>query len=331
MSTSFKVMTWNVENLFSPGGDSGPRTDEAFEQKVGTLAGVIDTLAPDVLALQEIGDEAAFDALKSALGRAYPHGVLSAFPDGRGIRVGFLSKLAFERTEDVSEFPGGALNMVPALDNLARPTALQRMGRGALLVAVKPCRGVELNLMTAHLKSKLITYPRPGGRSSFSPSDEDERARGAGYALMRRMAEAVALRARANELVKGDGPGLILLGDLNDVTHAATTQLLSGPAGSEPGTRGFDAPDKGDDARLFNLAPLIPEPRRFSRVFKRVGELIDHILVSQELVPGKPRRVPVVDSHIDALGRLPSIGTDPGRRRDKPGSDHAPVTAVFEL
>ncbi|MGI9336867.1 MAG: endonuclease/exonuclease/phosphatase family protein [Gammaproteobacteria bacterium] len=145
------------------------------------------------------------------------------------------------------------------------------------------------------------------------------------------MAEAVALRVRANELLEGEGPGVILLGDLNDVPRAATTQLLSGPPGSEPATPGFDAPDKGDDARLFNLAPLIAQKRRFSRVFRRIPELIDHIAVSEELVPGKPRRLPVVDSHIDALGPLPSIGTNPGRRRDKPGSDHAPVTAAFEL
>ncbi|MGI9336868.1 MAG: endonuclease/exonuclease/phosphatase family protein [Gammaproteobacteria bacterium] len=180
MSTPFKVMTWNVENLFSPGGSSGPGTQAAFEQKIETLAGVIDALAPDVLALQEVGDEAAFEALNNAVDASYAHGALSSHPDGRGIRVGFLSRLPFKRTEDIFEFPGGALNMVPALDNRARPTALHHMGRGALLVEVKPCRGLTLNLITTHLKSKLITYPRPGGRSSFSPNDEDERARGAG-------------------------------------------------------------------------------------------------------------------------------------------------------
>ena len=34
--------------------------------------------------------------------------------------------------------------------------------------------------------------------------------------------------------------------DLNDEPHAATTQILHGPPGSEVGTGGFDQPDAGD-------------------------------------------------------------------------------------
>jgi len=83
---------------------------------------------------------------------------------------------------------------------------------------------------------------------------------------MRRSAESVTLRIRANSLLveTSDRP-LIVLGDFNDMPDAQTS-LLHGPAGSELGTAGFDRPDKGDDARLFNLAPLIPEERRFSRI-----------------------------------------------------------------
>lgn len=78
-----------------------------------------------------------------------------------------------------------------------------------------------------------------------------------------------------------------VLGDLNDVPEAQTTQLLLGPPGSEIGTLGFDRPDKGDDVRLFNLAPLIPEERCFSRVHRGSGELLDQILVSEEMVPAQ--------------------------------------------
>jgi len=63
---------------------------------------------------------------------------------------------------------------------------------------------------------------------------------------------------------------LILLGDMNDVTDAATTQILQGPSGSAINIGGFNRRDKGDDTRLFNLAPLIPEERRFSRIHEAV-------------------------------------------------------------
>lgn len=106
-----------------------------------------------------------------------------------------------------------------------------------------------------------------------------------------------------------------MLGDLNDETHAATTTLLHGPPGSEIGTPGFDRPDQGDGARLWNLAPLIPADKRHSR-----PELIDHILVSYAL--------------LDQLGEVTtgdttatSVTDDPGARRDEPGSDHRPVIA----
>ncbi|WP_228055461.1 endonuclease/exonuclease/phosphatase family protein [Gloeocapsopsis crepidinum] len=177
-----------------------------------------------------------------------------------------------------------------------------------------------------------MTFSSSTGRARFNPKDENERAQVAGLALLRRTAESVALRVKANELLENNNEqGLIILGDLNDVPSAATTQILQGPSGSEIGMRGFEKTDKGDDTRLFNLAPLISEARRYSRIYRNNKELIDHIFVSQELLPGQPRRLPKVDSHIDVMDALPSISDEPNLRRGKPGSDHSPITAVFEL
>ena len=127
---------------------------------------------------------------------------------------------------------------------------MAEMGRGALRVRVN-IDGRDVDLVSCHLKSKLLTFP--GGR--FSPRDEGERARFAGYALYRRAAEAVTLRAFANRLLDGHGRerAVIVLGDLNDEPAAATTQILLGPPGSEIGTPGFERPDQGDGARLWNL------------------------------------------------------------------------------
>jgi len=117
---------------------------------------------------------------------------------------------------------------------------------------------------------------------------------------------------------------VIVLGDLNDEPTAATTQILLGPPGSEIDTSGFDRPDEGDGSRLWNLAPRIPEERRFSRVFRGRGELIDHILVSHALV----QRVERVDT---GPGEPPSITEVPIERRDEPASDHLPVVARCRL
>jgi endonuclease/exonuclease/phosphatase family metal-dependent hydrolase len=329
---TFRVMTWNIENLFQVGDESGPKTETEYRQKLESLSEAILTLDPDVLALQEIGSPESFNDLLDLLQDNYPHFQLSTHPDPRGIRVGFLSKFAIDGHEEIVDFPLDGLASVPGINSKGKPIDVTRLGRGALLIRIEPNQNFVLNLITTHLKSKLLTFPSASGAARFSPRDENERAKVAGLALLKRTAEAIALRVKTNELVEGnDSQAVILLGDLNDVIDAATTQILSGPSGSEIDSDGFNRADKGDDTRLFNLAALIPEERRYSRINQGNKELIDHILVSQELLPGHPHRLPLVDSHIDIFGQLPSVTSDPGARQGKPASDHAPVTATFEF
>jgi endonuclease/exonuclease/phosphatase family metal-dependent hydrolase len=310
------VATWNLENLFRPGGEAGPSDERQYEAKLAELARVIGEIDPDVLAVQEVGDPAALEDLRGRLEGEW-HSETSEFPDERGIRVGFLSRRALRRIEQVREFPS-LLEPVQIDDE---ETKVHEMGRGALRVRVR-AGGRAIDLVTCHLKSKLLSYP--GGR--ISPRDEGERARFGAYALYLRAAEAVTLRAFADELLAGEGRErpVILLGDLNDEPAAATTQIPLGPPGSEIGTPGFGRPDRGDGARLWNLAPLIPAERRFSRVFRGRRELLDHILVSRALV----ERVDSVDT---GPVEPPSITEDRTARRDEPVSDHRPVVARFRL
>jgi endonuclease/exonuclease/phosphatase family metal-dependent hydrolase len=330
--TKFKVTTWNIENLFLVGNKSGSKTQADYVKKLESLAKVILELEPDVLAIQEIGDLDAFEELIAMLEGRYPHVRVSAFPDPRGIRVGFLSKLAIEEHEDIKTFPEGSLLKVSGYVTETSVTEITKLGRGALRILVKPESSLPIHLINAHFKSKLLTFLSSTDQVRFVPKDENERAQVAGLALLRRTAESVALRVKANQLLENnENQGLIILGDFNDVPSAATTQVLHGPSGSEIGTTGFNRPDKGDDTRLFNLAELIDEERRYSRVYRNNKELIDHIFVSQELLPGQPRTLPEVDSYVDFTNALPSISDDPTQRRSKPGSDHAPVTAIFDF
>ena len=127
------------------------------------------------------------------------------------------------------------------------------MGRGALHVTIT-LAGTAWHVVTAHLKSKLLTFP--GGR--FDTNDETERARYGVYALDRRPPRPPRSGTGPPPLT-GDGPTqpLLVCGDLNDTMEAATTQLIFGPPGSQIGTGGFDHPDQGDPQRLWNLAPKI--------------------------------------------------------------------------
>jgi endonuclease/exonuclease/phosphatase family metal-dependent hydrolase len=308
------IATWNLENLFRPDNDAGPESQAVYEAKLTALAETITALAPDVLAVQEVGEPEALGDLVDRLGNTW-HTAL-ADPDGRGIRVGVLSRLPLSDIEQVVTFPDG-LRPIQVDDT---GITMSEMGRPALHVRAESDAGTTLEVISCHLKSKLLTFP--GGL--FNPRDDDERTRFAVYALNRRAAEAATIRAFATRLLAGDGQhrALIVAGDLNDEPEAATTQLLHGPSGSEIGTGGFDRPDTGDGQRLWNLAPLIPQKQRFSRVFRGRGELIDHLLVSHALV----KAVQTVTTGEIAI---PSITEQPTERRNEPGSDHRPVVAVF--
>ncbi|MGW5360843.1 endonuclease/exonuclease/phosphatase family protein [Actinopolymorpha pittospori] len=310
------VGTWNLENLFRPGGGEGaPRTQAAYREKLAALAATITHLAPDVLAVQEVGDPAAVGDLLAALDGAW-HWEL-AEPDDRGIRAGVLSRLPLHDVEAVADFPDRLLP-VQVDDGGATIT---RMGRPALRARVEVDTRV-LDVISCHLKSKLLSFP--GGR--FNPRDEDERARYTAYALARRAAEAAAVRAYVTRLLDDQGQqrAVVVAGDLNDEPQAATTQLLQGPPGSELGTGGFDRPDRGDGQRLWNLADLIPADQRFSRIYRGNRELIDHLFVSHALV-GAVTTVSTGDTEVR------SITDEPAERRDQPGSDHRPVIAHFDL
>ena len=308
------VATWNLENLFRPDNDVGPDSDAAYDAKLTALAEVITELAPDVLAVQEVGEPEALADLVDRLGGAW-HSELAA-PDGRGIRVGVLARLALDGAEQVVTFPD-KLAPVQVDDD---GTTMSAMGRPALRVRIET-ENTTLDVISCHLKSKLLSFP--GG---FSPKNEDQRARYGVYALHRRAAEAAAVRAYATALLANNGQqrALIVAGDLNDEPEAATTQLLHGPPGSEIGTPGFDQPDQGDGQRLWNLAPLIPEAQRFSRIYRGRGELIDHLLVSHALVKS-------VETVTTAEIEVPSITDEPSERQDEAGSDHRPVVAEFQL
>lgn len=350
MPAPFTVMTWNVENLFPPGFRITPSkavTAEDYERKLDYLARRVSEVAPDVLALQEVGSRTAADTqsvddLQARLAGALPHRALSDFPDGRGIRVALLSRIPLALVEHVSPFAANELSPVP---NWAGRPPIAKMGRGALAAVVEPAPGVRVRVVTVHLKSKLISYPAAGGGTRFSPTSEDERATGAALALYRRAVEAATVRGYVNTTMAArDGTHVIVLGDVNDEPRAQTSQLLLGPEDADA-----TADDKLDWVRLHNLTEAIPrrggaendkiflpEGERYSRKYLGRRELLDQIFVSKGLLgeAAAMRKdqwtVKEVRSLVDSIEKE-TVTDSPGERVGALRPDHAPVYARFEL
>ncbi|CRK49984.1 Endonuclease/exonuclease/phosphatase [Rhodococcus sp. RD6.2] len=317
------VATWNVENLYRPGTVFGPLNDEIYRRKLDVLADTVTEIDVDILAVQEVGDPDALADLVDLLPGRWHHR-LSAYPDARGIRVGFVSRLSFLDGVDIVDLPA-PLCPVRTADSPAGGSAMRRMGRGALQVHTETEIGT-VHLINAHLKSKLLTFP--GNR--FAPRDEDERARFGAYALHRRAVEASTVRIAAtaalgestDDLSPALPPAVIVLGDLNDTADAATTLMLEGPPGSRIGTSGPDSPRRDEGVRLWNVAPLIPSEHRYSRISEGRYELIDHILISRRLLDH-------MHSAAAVTAGVDDISADPTCRRGATASDHAPVVARF--
>jgi len=153
------VGTWNLENLYRPGGPFGPKDKAAYETKLAALAAVITKLDPALLGVQEVGEPEALEDLAGMLDGQW-HVTVSQNPDERGIRVGFLSRAQPRVLADTNGFPQ-LLRPVQGDDD---GTPVAHAGRGFLAVEVTVGE-LTLKVAVAHLKSKLLSYP--GGR--FQP------------------------------------------------------------------------------------------------------------------------------------------------------------------
>ncbi len=311
------ITAWNVQNL--------AQSDPVFADKLGFLIATLQALGSDVVALQEILDENALQDLATGLG--FQH--FAAPPDGRGNRVAFLTRNApVQLPQPIDQWRLAQGVQVRRFDNNGNVEIVPRFRRPAFQITVAHDGG-EIDIVTAHLKSKLLTF---GG--NFSTTNETLRAQTAYFALERRAAEATSLRERVTGLLTA-GRDVVVLGDLNDGPEAATTQIFYGPPGSQPrgpddATRAagaFQRADANDGQRLFNVAKLVPEDIRWSRRHNGQNELLDHILTSEGLMPrvNGLRQVPAVsvlnEDAPSMIGPHPTVGGVV--------PDHAPVTATF--
>jgi endonuclease/exonuclease/phosphatase family metal-dependent hydrolase len=304
------ITTWNVQN-FNQG-------DQVYNEKLNFLIDTLQALGSDIVALQEILDPNALQDLAGGLG--FHH--IAAAPDGRGNRVALLTRNAPIQSEQIDQW------QLPQGVDVRSIVVLQQFSRPAFRITIAHDGG-QLDVVTAHLKSKLLTF---GG--NFSTSDETLRAHTAYFALERRSAEATSLREYVTSRLAANRD-VIVLGDLNDGPEAATTQILYGPPGSQPrgpndathAAGAFQRSDAADARRLFNVTKLLPDDVRWSRRHNGQNELLDHILASEGLMPKANglRQVPILNILNDDTPSL--LGAHPTAGGVIP--DHAPVTATF--
>jgi predicted extracellular nuclease len=327
-----KVGTFNVLNLAREGErfypDEKPYTAAEYDQKATWIAGQLTRMQAQLVGFQEVFHE---EALRDVCDRSgqFPDGtVVAPGADGAsGPRLGLASRLPIdEPVTIITDFPAG---MDAAAEGLALPVGTFSRPVLRARVVLDPERGTTSTVFVAHLKSK-----RPIRDPQAPEHDPREEALGKARALIRRAAEAAALRFLVLEEITGNAQPVIVLGDLNDAARAVTTDIIMGDSPSR-----FWPQDPEDrqaywDRLLYSAYELTVRRTgrdvSYTHIFNGHYENLDHILVSQEFYERNPQRIAEVmnlryfnDHLVDS-----QLSND---RRDRTVSDHAQLVAEIRL
>ena len=327
-----KVGTFNVLNLAREGEryypDEKPYTAAEYDRKARWIAGQLDRMEAHVVGFQEVFHEEALRDVCDRSGQFSAGTVVAPGADGAsGPRLGLASRLPLEEpVTTISDFPAG---MDAEAEGLALPVGTFSRPILRTRVVLDPEHGTTSTVFVAHLKSK-----RPIRDPQAPEDDSREEALGKARALIRRAAEAAALRFLVLEEIIGNAQPVIVLGDLNDAARAVTTDIIMGDAPSRfwPG----DPDDRKAywDRLLYSAYELTVRRTgrdvSYTHIFNGHYENLDHILVSQEFYERNPQRIAEVmnlryfnDHLIDS-----QLSND---RRDRTVSDHAQLVAEIRL
>ena len=187
---------------------------------------------------------------------------------------------------------------------------LTQITRAVPHAMVKLPNGVPLHILGVHLKSK-----RPDYLDNEDDTNPNDMAMGGLRSLMRRGADAVALRHYLNHILKRNHEPCIVAGDFNDHAQSVTTQIIAGAG--RYGKSFFDF-------QLFDAQRIQTrnDPIRnvvYSHIYDGSLDVLDHILVSEEFHPqsrfqmAQVREVYCLNDHL--------------HNRERFASDHGQVVA----
>ncbi len=330
MTRDLNIGTFNLYNLVLPGVTyygSKRYSDNKYAQKTAWIGRQLRNMEADVVGFQE-----AFhtEAIESAIA------ISEYYPDATVIHTERFNP------EDGSPLPMNALvTRFPVINSgyiYDFPTAAQvnygeqtvpitDFSRPVLQAKLQVRDDLEVHVFVAHLKSK-----RPLIDDGEDGDDPVIKALGKARALIRRAAEAVALRAVMVDLLKDTNTPAIVLGDLNDSVTAVTTEIM---AGSPPWRFLPFEKKKGIwDVMLYNVKDIVARRSYhdvyYTHIYNGHYEALDHLLVSEEFVyenrerQGAVRNVRLFNDHLldDSLS---GSSVEPWQ------SDHAQVVANIRL
>lgn len=322
---SLKVGTFNVYNLNLPNVvyyNNQKYTPEVYEKKIRWIGNQLDRMQADLVGFQEVWKKAALEAAIDQSDHLRGAQAILSEETDNSPSLAVASKLPITGHQVIEAFPA-----VARLEIEGENLALTKFSRPILCVQVELRAGLECTFVVAHLKSK-----RPDLAEGADKNDPLENAKGKVRSLIRRSAEAVALRSILLDLLKDRDYPVIVVGDLNDSHLAVSTQIISG----EPPWRKLPMAQKSKiwDVLLYHVKDIQArksyEDFYYTYIHNGHHDSLDHIMVSQEFV----------DVNRDRIGRVGYVSVFNDHLIDETlsndeiepwQSDHGQVVASIDL
>ncbi|MCJ8344910.1 endonuclease/exonuclease/phosphatase family protein [bacterium] len=298
-----KIMSFNTYFLYDTKADpelsfEKVYTKAAFYKKVAALADVINSVSPDVLALQEVENREVLVELSHYLEKKYKIIHYESNDTYTGQDVALLYNE--EALKETSEFQSNLDYKVPLLGKDGYELYPSKpLSKGILEIELEIKEsGQKIVFLVSHLKSQN------GGFLSD----------------MKRFAQANTIRHKMEEIYQTKNKRIILLGDLNDINPTATLEILTGEAQCD-----YDY----DPSKLVFFHDVLvdyPVEKNFTYIFKKYKKSgsrsvylgtfksrLDFIIASP--LANYEIKTKYIESAFDPSSRFPS--------------DHLPVVAHF--
>jgi len=323
-----RLATFNLESLDMP-----PKATVPLEQRIEILRPQLTRLAADIICLQEVngqrlkgGRERRLIALERLLDTT-PYAdyacARTSGPEGKGVadvhNLVILSRLPILETREIRH------DLVQA-PSYRRATAEPQdaaavdvgWDRPILQATLELPGGLPLHVFNVHLRAPLAAVV-PGQKSApFVWKSTAGWAEGYFLAAIKRMGQALELRLAIDRILDTESEALIAVcGDLNAEDHETPLRIVIA-AEEDTGSGALAA------RALVPLERSLPSERRYTVLHHGRPQMLDHILVSRQLL-GHFRSLKI---HNETLGDE-LVGYAKIDR--PPDSFHAPVLAEFGI
>jgi len=327
--SKLRIATFNLENL-----DDKPNEHPTLKERISLMRPQLLRLNADILCLQEVNGQEeegsprrllALDALLQETRYAGFHRVSTMPEDGPGVyderNLVILSRYEILESHQYKHHfaPAPFYRIVTAEATPGEESKAEKISWERPILHARIGIGNRiLDVVNLHLKSRIPTDIKGQKLDTYTWKTASGWSEGFFLSSMKRVGQALEVRMLIDDLFdKTENPWIVVCGDFNAELDEVPLDAIQGKVentGNEKLARRMMLPCEIN----------IPESARFSLYHRGKGRMLDHVLISRNLLEYFKRS----EVHNELLhDETIAFATD----TEFPESDHAPVVAEFEL